>query len=364
MSDQPDSRPQRRRALRWAVPAGVVTLALAVSASGHLLSANASATLPTRTAEQLLTDLQGARVDGLSGTVVQRSELELPQLPGITGSSGSSSLTSLVAGTHTMRVWYSGPDKARMALLGTLGESDVVVNGRDVWVWSSADKSAVHRQLPTHTDTRAETPAEVPATPAQVARKALAAVDPTTQVTAAPDATTVAGRPAYELVLSPRDTRSLVGQVRIALDSETKLPLRVQVIPAHRSSAAFEVGFTQVSFSRPGAENFRFSPPPGTKVTESAVQSDKPDVTKHKSDATKAAAAAAPRVVGTGWTSVVVAKAPQLANSAGLQRIVASLPKVQGGRLLRSSLFSVLFTDDGRVVAGAVAPDLLYAAAR
>jgi hypothetical protein len=33
------------------------------------------------------------------------------------------------------------------------------------------------------------------------------------------------------------------------------------------------------------------------------------------------------------------------------------------GRLLRSSLFSVLLTDDGRVLAGLVAPEKLYAAA-
>jgi outer membrane lipoprotein-sorting protein len=345
----------------------VLAVALAVPASGQLLSAGASTTLPPRTAEQLLADLQGARVEGLSGTVVQRSELGLPQLPGVGGSSGSSSLTSLIGGTHTMRVWYSGPDKARMALLGTLGESDVVVNGRDVWVWSSADKSAVHRRLPTHTNGQTETPAEVPATPAEAARKALAAVDPTTRVSTAPAAATVAGRPAYELLLAPRDTRSLVGQVRIAIDSATKLPLRVQVVPVNRRSAAFEVGFTQVSFGRPDAANFRFIPPPGTKVTESTDRPEKGRAEKHsaeKHSADKAAAAAAPRVVGTGWTTVVVAKAPQLAGSAGLRSIVASLPRVQEGRLLRSSLFSVLFTDDGRVVAGAVAPDLLYAAAR
>jgi hypothetical protein len=33
------------------------------------------------------------------------------------------------------------------------------------------------------------------------------------------------------------------------------------------------------------------------------------------------------------------------------------------GRLLESSLLSVLVTDDGRLLAGAVAPDQLYAAA-
>jgi hypothetical protein len=47
--------------------------------------------------------------------------------------------------------------------------------------------------------------------------------------------------------------------------------------------------------------------------------------------------------------------------------VLNSLPKVSGswgsGRLLQSKLFTVLVTDDGRVLAGAVAPDRLYAAA-
>ena len=33
------------------------------------------------------------------------------------------------------------------------------------------------------------------------------------------------------------------------------------------------------------------------------------------------------------------------------------------GRLLQSALFSVLITDDGRIIAGAVAPEKLYEAA-
>ena len=50
-----------------------------------------------------------------------------------------------------------------------------------------------------------------------------------------------------------------------------------------------------------------------------------------------------------------------------LQSLVGSLPQVSGdwgsGHLLQSALFSVLITDDGRVLAGAVAPELLYEAA-
>jgi hypothetical protein len=46
--------------------------------------------------------------------------------------------------------------------------------------------------------------------------------------------------------------------------------------------------------------------------------------------------------------------------------VVKQLPAVSGswgsGHLLHGTLFSVLVTDDGHVVAGAVPPDRLYAA--
>ena len=49
-----------------------------------------------------------------------------------------------------------------------------------------------------------------------------------------------------------------------------------------------------------------------------------------------------------------------------MSRMVDRLPRVSGswgsGRLLRGTLFSAVLTDDGRVAAGAVAPDALYSA--
>ena len=69
-------------------------------------------------------------------------------------------------------------------------------------------------------------------------------IDPTTKVTVDGTAS-VAGRSAYELVLAPRDTRSLVGDVRIAVDSKTSVPLRVQVHAAGATGRpAFETTFT------------------------------------------------------------------------------------------------------------------------
>jgi outer membrane lipoprotein-sorting protein len=348
--------------------------------------------------------VQNASVAAMSGTVVQKADLGLPELPVQTSGRGSSDFTSLVSGTHTLKVWYDGDDQQRLALLGTLGESDVVRNGTDVWTWSSQDNAATHYQLPNRPDGSAAPDPSVPAyTPQQAADAALAAIDPSTNVTTDGTAS-VAGRAAYELVLTPKDNRSLIGEVRIAIDGEQHIPLQVEVTAKGAATPAFQVGFTQISFETPDAAQFTFTPPPGATVTDSTLgQGDaaqaQPGVAQ--SHATPAGPAAEPKVVGTGWTSVVVATLPttpatpatpdstdataptppasdaptgptdpaagQRAAGNELQSILGSLPQVSGawgsGRLLQSALVSVLLTDDGRVIAGAVAPELLYEAA-
>ena len=353
----------RTRLLRWGVPVAAAAV-VGVAATG-VLTAEADPPLPAKTAAQLLVDLQGARVDGLSGTVVQASDLGLPALPTSGPGADSTSALSLLSGSHTLRVWYAGEAKQRLALLGRLGETDVIHNGRDVWLWSSGDNSATHYTLPAG-KSAPEPAVPGPLTPQEAAEQALAAIDPTTSVST--DGTrSVAGRDASELVLAPKDARSLIGQVRLAVDAETSVPLQVQLFGrASSDGPAFSVGFTKISFEVPGDDQFRFSPPPGARVTEGTVPKRADD---HPSGADLERAGSAVRTVGSGWTTVVVADGvPPAAGEDGPGgAILGQLQRVSGswgtGRLLTSKLVSVLLTDDGRVVAGAVPPELLYAAA-
>ena len=361
-------KPIRHPGLRFLVP--VATAGILVGGSVLVAGITAEAApLPERSAAQLIQDVRQAEIAGLSGTVVQTADLGIPSLPGI-GEGSSSDLTSLISGTHTLRVWYAGPDKVRLALLGSLGESDVIRNGTDLWMWSSKDNTASHRKL-SGAGPATELPKNLPATPQQTADGLLKALDPTTIVSTDSNVV-VAGRTAYELVLQPKDSRSLVDRVTVAVDGEHHVPLRVQVFAKGQQSPAFSVGFTSVDFGTPDAAQFAFNPPPGTTITESDT-ADRPS----GHPAAAPGKTAEPRVVGTGWTSVLVVSLPeqtpatapepgQKPAAGGLDRIVNALPKVSGawgsGHLLAGKLFSVLVTDDHRVVAGAVAPELLYQA--
>lgn len=361
-----------RPALRWLVPSAAAVVIIGGGAAAGTIVASADPSLPDRSAAQLLVDIQNAKVDGLSGTVVQTADLGLPAIAGVTGGQGDADLTRLVAGSNTARVWYAGEDKVRLALVGTLGETDVIRNGQDVWMWNSQKKEATHLSLPAGTNKPEALPSGVPQTPQEAADQALAAIDPTTVVSTT-GAAKVAGRDAYELVLSPRDTASKIGQVRVAIDAKEHIPLRVDVYAKDANSPAVRVAFQQISFTTPDAQQFVFNPPPGTKVNEPSaadVQKKHEEIEK-KADERKPATPSEPKVTGKGWTSVIEAQLPKQSSggkdSAQFQGVIDSLPKVSGswgsGHLLTGSLFSVLVTDDGHVFAGAVTPETLYQAA-
>ncbi|GAB3956859.1 LolA family protein [Micromonospora vulcania] len=363
-----------RPVLRWLVPATAAVAVIGGGAAIGTFAAEAEPSLPPRTAAQLLVDLQTSRLEGLSGTVVQRADLGLPPLVGLVP---GNDLTTLLTGTHTLRVWYSGPERQRVALLDTLGERDIIRNGRDLWTWQSRGNTASHTTLG---DAVAGKPApeagpSLPATPQEAANLALAAVDPSTEVSVGRSAT-VAGRDAYELVLQPRDGDSLVHQLRIAIDAKQHVPLRFEVLATGSDQPAFEVAFTQVDYRRPDADQFTFNPPPGVKVTEGKAERPATGGPGHSEPAGEPQV----RTVGKGWTTVLVARvdgadgnkpaagAADAKPDADLSKLLGGLTAVKGdwgsGRLLTGKLFSVLLTDDGRVLAGAVTPERLYQAAR
>ncbi|MGC4846138.1 LolA family protein [Micromonospora sp. DT15] len=368
-----------RPVLRWLVPATAAVAVIGGGAAIGTFAAEAEPSLPPRNAAQLLVDLQTSRLEGLSGTVVQRADLGLPSLVGLVP---GNELTTLLTGTHTLRVWYSGPDKQRVALMDTLGEQDIIRNGQDLWTWQSRSNTATHRTLGGDAGAWKPAPepaASLPSTPQQAADLALNAIDPSTEVSVGRSAT-VAGQDAYELVLQPRDQASLVHQLRIAIDAKQHVPLRFEVLAKGSDRPAFEVAFTQVDYRRPDADQFRFNPPPGATVDEEKAErpTGKPGHVEPAGDPQV-------RTVGDGWTTVLVGRldgagadrkpAPKQATppaGAGpdldMSKLLGGLPAVSGdwgsGRLLTSKLFSVLLTDDGRVLAGAVTPERLYEAAR
>ncbi|MBB2910213.1 outer membrane lipoprotein-sorting protein [Streptosporangium becharense] len=400
--------------VRWAVPvAAFAVVAGAVGAGPVIAAVQGDPALPERTAEQLLADAARAAQSGvrpMSGTVMQTASLGLPGLPELPGGTGGASPATLLAGSHELKVWYGGQGRIRLALPGRMSETDLIVNGDQVWLWESGANTATRVKVDAgaHADAHPGSrggpgPEEtLPATtPQQLARKVLQAAEADT-VVGVTNAERVADRPAYQLTLAPKDASSLVKEVRLALDGETLVPLRVQVYARSATEPAFEVGFTSVTFSPPAAGNFAFTPPAGAKVEEKPLAgffeergighgdgagpgpagAGRPGDGVEDGDLRDGSRKGGVKTVGDGWTTVAVLPvsgqdlkggAPENGRPAGedagalVESVLKSARQVSGpwgsGRVIQTKLVSALLTDDGRLLVGAVTPEKLTEAA-
>ena len=370
-------RVQFSRRARWAVPAGAVIVVGGVLAGSMISVASAAPSLPAKTPSQLLTALATKpQTPPLTGTVVETSSLGLPSLP---GTSNPTSIAALLTGSHTIRVWYADPQHFRVAVPQSMSESDIIRNGSNAWLWESTQNTVTHVVIPAHPERQSAAAAasEPPLTPQQAAQEVLAKVGPTTTVRVDSNVT-VAGEAAYQLVLAPKSTSSLIGQIRIAVDGSRDVPLRVQVFAKGAKTPAAQIGFTAVSFVKPAAANFTFTAPAGATVKTEQLGQGGP-ATQHAPKTGDVS------MIGQGWLSVADLPSSALteatqssghpSSGSGLSgdsdQVIGALVKsgtpVSGswgsGRLIKTSLVSLLITDQGRVLVGAVTPQVLYAAA-
>jgi outer membrane lipoprotein-sorting protein len=381
--------------MRWGVPVAVAAVVGAAVAAGPVIAAvQGDPSLPERTATQLLADavrtVHTAGPPVMSGTVVATASLGLPALPLPSGM--SSSPLALLSGSNTIKVWYGGGDRMRLALPGAMSETDLIVDGKGhAWLWQSEGNTATRFTLPksmTHGGPSPAPSALVSAlTPDALAAEALKAAQAGGTAVSVDRGQQVAGRAAYQLVLTPTQPTSLIKEIRLALDGEKFVPLRVQVYAKGTTEPAIEVGFTQVTFTAPAPENFAFTPPPGAKVEDKSIgdtpSGDGPWSKGAEGHGMPPTSAGKLRTFGSGWATVaeVPFSAASLAPPSGkghgssggadpakmLDTLLKSGKPVSGafgsGRVIQTKLVSALITDDGRLLVGAVTPQALTEAA-
>jgi outer membrane lipoprotein-sorting protein len=366
-----------RQRLRWLVPPVVAFALVAGFGFGPGLigtGAGAAPILPDISAQDLVAKVVGADAPAFSGTVQTKTNLGLPSLGSI-APGGSSLLTTLLT-PHTLKVSGAPGGKFHLAIPDGLAETDVVSDGTQVWVWQSGNQTVTHLAKGAGTAGGSDTPDATPGdgvepTPDAVAKELLGNADATTRVFVRGTAT-VAGRDAYELVLSPKTSDTLVADVVIDVDAATGLPLRVQVLAKDSGTPALDVAFTDVSLGAQPDSAFTFTPPPGSKVTEATS----PQQLLNGSDRTgprvrpgttpadanppvPATPDAETQVLGTGWDAVVaIPNGPAMLGSVG-QPVSGTWGS---GKLVTSTLADALVLDNGTVLVGMVGPDRLEAA--
>ena len=282
-----------------------------------------------------------AQREPFDGTVEVTNELGLPALP---------NMPLAADGRSTARVWSNGANGGRVQLPTDGGERTLVSDGTTFWAWNSEDRTVI-------TGPREARPTDAPGAasdPTTAANELLTRLRTSSDVAVGGTAE-VAGRSAYELVLTPKPTeRTLLREIRIAVDAQKRAPLRVSVLGNGSPDPALQVGFTDLNFGRPGPGAVHLHPAAGRH--RPAARAARAGPGRHQ-----------PRPHG-GGRRLGHGRHPQASGrpsraSPRHPDLSALGTPVSGpwgnGRLLRSAIGNAIVTDDGRIAAGAVPEQLL-----
>lgn len=361
---------------RW-LPALVAPVVIVGAAVAVPAIASAESPLPSTSPQHVLELISQSATSAYSGTVKQASDLGLPDLSalesqaGPAGASGGG-LVDLLTSSHTAKVYTDGGTRQRVQVLDTLAERDLVRDGNSVWLYDSGQKQATHLAFAGAGDAGAKTAAPE-LTPAQLAASLVTQLQPSTDFAVSAD-DRVAGRQTYRLTLTPKTAGTLVQDATIAVDASTGVPLEVSVYAKGQAKPAVTVAFSAISYGKPAADVFSFTPPQGTRVeTQSVAPQNGGASPQHLGQ--QLPVEKRPTVIGSGWNAIVelpagsadLAQLSSGATPAGgtdAGALLGLLQAVPGGRGAQTALVSVLITADGRVLAGAVPLTALESAAR
>ena len=262
------------------VVAAIVMVA-ALTAGIAVARAQGGSPLPPLTPTELLAKVaeSAPKTTTVSGDVTWTNDLLGPiglllgsaggSMGGSTGGFGFASLLQSGSG----RMWLDGK-KVRLESQSPQGDTAMVTDGTNMWVYSSQAGTATEYALPAKPD--------APTAAGEAGAGLAAGVDLPKKIedfiaTLAPDATLavaqaeVAGRAAYLLTMTPTATNTVFGSVQVAIDGVTFVPLQVQVFAKGDVKPVLSAGFTRVSYDPIAAGVFEFTPPTGAKVEHSTI---------------------------------------------------------------------------------------------
>lgn len=448
---------------KW-LPAIITPVVIAATAIAVPISASA-VDLPDLTPQQVML-LMDERVPAFSGTIVKTSNLGLPSfkfssmvtqdmidemaetmpegmeelIPEVLDQNPLMEAIALIAGTHKIRVYVS-EEGVRIQILDPMSQRDLIINENEFWIYDSQKATATNGTFPEMAKEVTEAEKQDIETmfnssldelsaklqldlrsPDAIADYLVAQVDKDAELTVGRDHR-IAGRTAYQLILTPDAQNALIDSVEISVDSETGMALDVKVYSVEMEEPAFQIGFTELKLETPDASLFTFSPPPGTTVQKldeqllSAIPAEdfasleaalmqaqsELDELGPLSEAGKEAAlveleaefnraraeltalgVVEPSLIGTGWESILyIPAAPealvndvasevskmlpegmslsQLSDMAILEtEIFADLfVEVPGGKAFSTPVVNILLMDNGDIYVGSVTIDYL-----
>lgn len=350
--------------------------------------------LPDLSPEEVMVMMQGAEPVEFTGVVLKTTNLGLPALelssmlseeevermrektpeefadfvPEVIASEGLAQAMELITGEHRVRV-FVGETGMRAQILDRMSQRDLIVNQNEMWTYDSREQVATYASIDqqklqegrlTLMQQMEKFAGEVGldlTNPQAVADYVMSQVGDSSDVSVGLDHYK-AGRTAYQLIVKPNSSVSLVDSVVLSVDSETGVPLAATVYSVEQTEPAIEVGFESISFVNQDEALFTFSAPAGAQVMN-LDEVEKPEVESLEKPEYEGVEAT---MVGEDWDSVLImpaTDAEMLSELKNNQLLSSLLKPVVGGLAFETPIMKVLITNDGRIFAGSVSLDHL-----
>lgn len=240
-----------------------------------------------------------------------RDALGAPSVSGVTaritftnsmlGASGIQGSDPMLTGASG-RLWARADGHFRLELQSDAGDAQIVSDGKTLSVYSASANTLYKLSLPAERARGAKTERMGGVPSIGAINGALAKLAGQLNLSAA-SGTTIAGRPAYTVRVTPKDQSGQIGAAEIGWDAATGTPLRIAIYAKDATDPVLELKVTDISFGPVGDDVFITPAPQGARVMDLT-----PQVAAFVAKARTKAKGAKPRVQ---WRTVTGARAVQ-----------------------------------------------------
>jgi outer membrane lipoprotein-sorting protein len=238
--------------LAGVLAAGVATTAIALAATG-------AGPVPKRVSLAVAVHRAlGAKAPaGISATVTYTNNLISTN-----DIAGSDPLLTGASG----RLWVTG-DRLRLELQSNNGDAQLVVDGHSFWIYDPTSGTVYRGTIPAwHSRSSRWARRSAGGVPslAEIEHAITRLAAHLSGLEAIP--TDVAGRPAYEVRVSPKGNGGLLSSVELAWDAIRGVPLDFALYAKGDPSPVIQLAVSGISYGRVPLSDFRINPPQGSRV--------------------------------------------------------------------------------------------------
>ena len=173
--------------------------------------------------------------------------------------------SALMSGA-TGRLWLTNDGRGRLELQSDAGDVQIVWNKDRVTAYDASSNTVYTLNLPASA-TESTSPTNGAAPSLTQIGDFLSNLGERADVSAS-QPTDIAGRPAYNVRISPKHDGGLLGSAQLAWDAVQGVPLRVAIYAQGASSPVLELKATDISYGSVSSTDVDVSPPAGAKVVD------------------------------------------------------------------------------------------------